>query len=264
MKTSIRAAAACVAAALLSAALSAEAYYSPQTGRFASRDPIGDAGGLLMGGLDLDSEYSQNGVGDFNPFGFVHNDSVDFQDSLGLITVGFYGADTWFTFPNAGNVKMQEIASRLHAPLFDSLGVGYAYRYLLANAKCGEDIKIFGWSWGGVSAVKLARWIKDSSQFSNHSVSVVAVVDPVSKLRFPPWSVPDNVRYFWNRYETRGTGVRPINFHGGVLFSNAAVSDEADLNRDGSQTVLYFGRLVNVNHVTILWKVENDLVNLLK
>jgi RHS repeat-associated protein len=89
-------------------------YYAPDTGRWLSLDPIDEPGFRSVsfkgfGDVDLPS--------DPNLFGFVRNFPPGELDCLGLITVGFYGADTPFSFPNDGNKSMKKIADAVGAPL---------------------------------------------------------------------------------------------------------------------------------------------------
>lgn len=50
----------------------AQAFYNPSTGRWLSRDPLAEKGGL-------------------NLFGFVYNNSANLIDSLGRAPMGFLG-----------------------------------------------------------------------------------------------------------------------------------------------------------------------------
>ena len=220
-------------------------YYNPNTGRWLSRDP---------------AEEDEGGP---NLYGFVGNDPVDQIDDLGLVIVGFYGADTWFTFPNDGNVQMKAIADAVGAPIYRSLDIMDPYQYLLkyfhSTSGCSnnnEAIKIFGHSWGGISAVKLSRWV-GRSELRNHEIDVY-VIDPVSTLRLPPTSVPSSVTTFWNRYQTHGKGVtiagRPV--HGRSLTSHATSSDQKDLNPGPNDN--------GIDHWTIIGKVKDELIGKLR
>lgn len=95
-----------------------------------------------------------------NLFGFVLNDPPNAVDYLGFVTVGFYGADTWWDFPNGGaNPEMREIAQAVEAPIYRSLDIMDPYTYLLnyfrrqvpARNGYDEPIKLFGHSWGAIS-----------------------------------------------------------------------------------------------------------------
>jgi RHS repeat-associated protein len=238
-------------------------YYSASTGRWLSRDPIDEEAFRLPSlkdfeDIDLPLEP--------NLYGFAANDPADEVDALGLVIVGFYGADTPFTFPNDGNKVMQEIAGAVKAPLFRSNAIYPAYRYLVnyfssngpGCTNLTESIKIFGHSWGGISAVKLARWVGRSGPLRN--VALVAVIDPVGTLRWPPTSVPRNVQRFWNRYQTHGKGVtiigRPV--HGRRLRCHAqsGCEDQIDLNPGPGDN--------GIDHWSIVSQVKDELIGLLK
>src|SRR5439155_24169032 len=140
---------------------------------------------------------------------------------------------------------MIALGKEVGAKMFKSLAFDLAFRYLLHQLDTDGDgkytacdkeekIKIFGHSWGGISAVKLAREIKSSVKFQGKEVAIVAVIDPVSRLRVGPTSVPSNVQRFWNRYQTHGEGVtiggRPV--HGRRLrcYAQSGCDDQIDLN----------------------------------
>ena len=139
---------------------------------------------------------------------------------------------------------------------YRSLDIWDPYQYLLNYFRSGkggcnnnEPIKIFGHSWGGISAVKLSRWL-GRSELRNHEIDVYTI-DPVSLLRTRPISVPSAVTYFWNRYQTTGGPVLgPIALHGRWLPSQAKVSDQKEL----------FG----VDHLSIVGKVKAELEQKLK
>jgi len=71
---------------LLVWAQSASAFYNPQTGRWLSRDPIGEPDFNL-----LTEDVHFGGKGDLNLFGFVGNEPQGRYDYLGLQQVGFPG-----------------------------------------------------------------------------------------------------------------------------------------------------------------------------
>jgi hypothetical protein len=152
------------------------------------------------------------------------------------IIVGFYGADTPFTFPNGfrypdgspaggGNQTMMRIGNTLlgegfQAKTFTSLAWESAYQWLLSNLDLNGDgkydpsdgdeqrpIEIYGHSWGGITALQLAQNINTSASFVDKDISVVATIDPVTILRFTSGWVPGNVNFFWNRYQTDNTDI---------------------------------------------------------
>jgi len=179
----------------------------------------------------------------------------------GPAIVGFFGADVWGSGDsNEGNQKMRAIANSIHAPIYRSLDIWDPYQYLLNHFKAGsspnQPIKIFGHSWGGISAVKLARWL-GRSPLRNHEIDVYTI-DPVSTLRFPPKSVPSCVSYFWNRYQTAGKGVYIPGYgavHGRELTSYAQFSDQLNLNPSDPQ---------GLDHFSIIDAVQGELIQKLK
>lgn len=250
----------------------AQAFYNPSTGRWLNRDPLGEAGGL-------------------NVYAFAQNRPVHLIDNLGLIVIGLYGADIWGVFPNAGNKKMADIATRVGTtttswggPLFYARSVLPAFDHLLKqldtnedgkyDPNCGDkkdDVKIFGWSWGGSSAVELTRMIRRSAKFRDKEVKVLVTIDPVTLLRGPSTgTVPDNVLFFANFYQTGGDTSYGGPFHGHVLKSSAKRSWQWNVNPDIGPPeqrefidTLEFGR-VSVNHTFIIWRVESEVINALK
>jgi len=181
--------------------------------------------------------------------------------STGPAIVGFFGAVVWGTADSDPAIKkMRAIAGSIPAPIYRSLDIMDPYRYLLKHFKAGASpnarIKIFGHSWGGISAVKLARWI-GQSELRNHEIDVYTI-DPVGKLRSTEQSVPSSVSYFWNRYQTHGNGVtilgKPV--HGSSLTSHAQTSDQLDLNPGPGDN--------GIDHYSIIDQVESELRLMLK
>jgi hypothetical protein len=118
-----------------------------------------------------------------------------------------------------------------------------------------EPIKIFGHGWGAISAVKLSRWLGRSA-LRNHEIDVYTI-DPVSLLRTRPISVSSSVNFFWNRYETKGGPVLgSLPLHGRQPPTRARHNDQKEVDYDSDGNVL--------NHVTIVWAVELQLVQLLQ
>lgn len=245
--------------ALLLASQAAHAFYDSSKGRWINRDPIGEEGGANLSGI-------------------VDNNPVDQTDELGLITVGFYGFDSWIPGKNLGNQLLEKLNKEIpdSAPLFNSASVSAAFRHLLTkldtngNGKydtCDnqQEIKIYGWSWGGASAVLLAERIRDSDKFLIKDVKVVAVVDPSPRFSKPP--VPNNVFRFFNRYQTKGPGV-PLKIYGVSYRVEQGVSDtQKDLNPTGTATTTRYradGMPERIDHMSILWEVAAELLQELK
>jgi hypothetical protein len=186
--------------------------------------------------------------------------TISLTDPFPFLTLGFYGADMRLTFPIPANIEMKRIADAVNAPIYRCFDIWPAQEYLLNQFRSKEctnnlRIKIFGWSWGGIAAVKLSRWI-GRSELRNHEIEVYTI-DPVSTLRLPPINVLSNVNYFWNRYETHGGPVLgPLKLHGRCLSSNAKSSEQNDLNPGPKDN--------GINHVQIVFEVTDELIRKLK
>jgi len=232
---------------LSSSVFQVQAYYHPEEGRWLSRDPIEEEGGL-------------------NLYQYVGNAPAASFDAFGLVTIGFYGFEVWWPGKNQGNQYIHDtIAPRLGAKMFRSASDAAAERWLLQtldknkdgiyDPNCGDDrdsIKIFGWSWGGPSAVQLAQRIKRNERFRENQIAVVFAIDPVTTARGNA-TVPSNVSRFYNAYQTKGQHARP-NLHGHRLSVDPGVwASQVDVNPDGRNTVVIDGYRYSVNHVTIVW-----------
>ncbi len=250
---------------MLFVSLAAQAFYNPSTGRWLSRDPIEEEGGKNMNG-------------------FVANTPINNADHLGLVIVGFYGADISYWWPNGGNQFLEELSEIMEEnekvlrpsskwrtyPLYESRADSQALFDLLQyldtnkdgyyNPGCGDDyesIKIFGWSWGGASAVELANRIKDSDKFKAKNIGLVAVIDPVTAFRTGKHTVPSNVYRFWNRYQLHGRNVLPVGLpnHGDKLKvddPSYTIADQSQLDPNGRDD--------SIDHVSILGRVAFDFL----
>jgi hypothetical protein len=239
-------------------------FYNPQTGRWLTRDPIGETGGPTL-------------------YGFVCNTPINTIDHCGLVIVGFYGADISYRWPNQGNQHLEQLSATMEMyekvlrpksqwrpyPLYHSRADGQAFAELLRyldtnkdgyyNPPCDseETIKIFGWSWGGASAVDLANQIKRSSKFKKKDVGLVAVIDPVTAFRAGKHVVPSNVYRFWNRYQRNGQNVLPLGLpnHGNALViadPSKTIADQRQLDPNG--------RDPRIEHVSIVFIVGNAIL----
>lgn len=251
-------------------------YYKPSTGTWVSRDPLTEPGfySLITGHQVSENSSLSDGDSDSpnlkdfltaggpNIYIFVDNDSANRADQLGLVAVGFYGAEVWGSSWDEGNVGMKQVAEAVRAPIYRSLDIWDPYSYLLkyflqgaGACNSNEKIKIFGYSWGGISAVKLSRWIGRSA-LRSHETDVY-VIDPVSWLRSPPTSVPSNVTFFWNRYQTAGIGVTILGIpvHGRQLVSYAHSSDQVNVNPSGPN---------ELDHFSIVFAEKDALISQLR
>lgn len=174
---------------------------------------------------------------------------------------------------------MEDIQLAVGGVLYSSKADEEAFRHLLGvldSNRDGEydgedpevDIKIYGWSWGGITAVKLARTIKESKKFSicRKTVKVVAVIDPDTFGYATNSNVPDNVKAFYNWYQTNGTGGKPLNSHGEYLHiddpGKTTSNFQIDYNVTGDRETFKYPKLVPaiISHHTLIWEVYSDVV----
>jgi hypothetical protein len=225
------------------------------------------------------------------------------QRVSGTVIVGFLGADepgaklADRSKLNPANQKLTDIGGTVGATMFpsiwniddaestllhclDSNSDGRYDPYALDPAKRDilQEIDLFGFSWGGTSAVSLAREIKTSGLFRNKDVELVTVLDPVTLGRWFPPAVPDNVERFWNRFQSHGAD--PIYFFGSIPMygrslevapgvSPAIVGQpmQSDLNPapglNQAPSSPWPTEHRYINHYTIIWEMETQLVDLL-
>jgi RHS repeat-associated protein len=254
-------------------------WYSPSTGRWLTRDPIGEPG------FELSRQQQPSPIaGGPNLYAFVANTPLNAIDPLGLVIVGFYGFDRSYRWPNPGNVQLGEYSAimemyetvlrpqnqsdwgvyRLYSSRADFQAFFDLLRYLDTNKNgyydppCDneETIKIFGWSWGGASAVELANKINSSSRFKKKDVGLVAVIDPVTFMRPGNHVVPSNVYRLWNRYQRNGGPVLGgISIHGDqlrVADPGKTIANQRQLDPAGPDP--------RIDHVSIVFIVGQEFV----
>jgi RHS repeat-associated protein len=200
--------------------------YSSALGRFISRDPLGEAGGL-------------------NLYAYVGNDPVNAVDPLGLITVGFYGMGGENTI---GNVDFADLLLQLGglSPLDRTqAGQNQALNAILAaKKKCpNEPVNILGYSRGSQAANQLAQKLKDLGI----NVDTLNVIDPVTIQGQPMHlTVPLNVQEANDYYQHNHSFMlnRDHPFKGGA-FNNASYNPNVN-----SIDLSYLG----VTHNTIVEK----------
>ena len=153
-------------------------------------------------------------------------------------------------------------------------------KYEPGRGDAKRDIRIYGHSWGGLSAVLLSQQIqKADSKFIDDSVAILATIDPVYFGRTSKnfaGGVQNNVKRFWNRYESKTKREHaidiplPIPFlwhiypHGAEVpnASQDPTNDQRDLNPTG----LVFSTSqpgVRVNHFNIITDVLQSFMNLI-
>ncbi|MCC5846427.1 MAG: RHS repeat-associated core domain-containing protein [Verrucomicrobia bacterium] len=195
-------------------------YYDPETGRWPNRDPIEEDGG-------------------YNLYGFVGNNSLSFIDYLGffksnIIKIAFYGAGQkrGDLYPISidvfdGGVMVNSIRGFGGWPdkidgrtpnTFRSRELRNAREKLLelldtnndGKINCLDelpDIRIVGYSWGGWSALSLAKWLNTTNKIDSDEHRVVTklgLLDPVKTGRIGFSRVPNNVRFARNIYQDHG------------------------------------------------------------
>jgi hypothetical protein len=173
---------------------SALAFYNPSTGRWLNRDPIGE-----------------KGAGNIN--GFLGNDAVNSSDFLGLLNVVRLG------FKGAGGTEGEWLIGLGPKQRFGSQSVmpalWYIFKALDTNKDgqindCDEvaDIRVTGFSWGGWSALQLAKLVNDTkvikSEGMRHRSMRLGLLDPVNTLRTGRESVPPNVYFALDIFQKNG------------------------------------------------------------
>ena len=167
-------------------------YYDPVRGRWPSRDPIGEDGGV-------------------NLYGMVENDPLNWVDSLGLevkgpLKIAMLGAN-----PDADNPHNVDGAPQWKAGgvtggkgLFtareDRAAIDYIIKYFdstldgkLNSADCPPfKIRLVGYSWGGWSSLKIAHKLSRDSRIVKKGDIELAIgtVDPVNTLRDKSTGIP--------------------------------------------------------------------------
>ena len=155
--------------------------YDPATGRWLSRDPIGEEGGI-------------------NLYGYVGNNPVMYLDPLGLYDVGFFGAGG----NTVGNAALRDYVEGRGGKVYDRTQKGQQQAMDdIKKARDGGDkcLTISGYSWGTRAARDLVNKLKEQGI----DVEQLNLVDPVNQLGQPgSISVPSNVKSADNFYQTSG------------------------------------------------------------
>jgi RHS repeat-associated protein len=169
-------------------------HLNPITGRWISRDPIGELGSV-------------------NLYGYLGNDAINALDWLGLLNIvrlGFMGAGE-----TTGKWLMGLNASQIFTSKRQSAAMKYILKQLDTNGDgkvddCDEeaDIRITGYSWGGWTAVQLAREIKDTEKIKStgnkHRKTRLGLLDPVDTARGGTGSLSPNVYFALDFYQRNG------------------------------------------------------------
>ena len=204
-------------------------YYDPVTGRWRNRDPIGEEGGV-------------------NLYGFVGSDSVNQWDILGLVKGVFRVA-----FRGAGDIDPRGEFAGFTGNLYSSTDVGGGLKAIIKHYDTDGDgrltkkdcppfrVKIVGYSWGGTSALYLAKQIGDKTDNPGTDLYIgVGTLDPVTTLRAGggdavTGGLPKYVIKAYNDYQTNGMWRGQIGVFGAGAFRGSSVSGAVNHDRSGER-----------------------------
>ncbi|MCO5053799.1 MAG: hypothetical protein M9920_16095 [Verrucomicrobiae bacterium] len=211
---------------LLFATHSTEAFYNPSTGRWLSRDPIGD-----VCGRDPMTDEEGGGISELlggpNIYEFAGNNPLSHVDDLGL---AFYAIDgTWSTPRRGANPWILYLRTsewpreywrgpRFGATGLDSYSIALTVHKRICKDYCqakenGDDFKInlTGWSRGAIIAAGVAKMLNDlgcdccGTRDKPVPVNWVGIFDAVAKMPFDRWwgtSKPANVAHLDHAVKT--------------------------------------------------------------
>ncbi len=229
-------------------------YYDPSTGRWLSRDPVGEPGfGMLP------SDYTHDAEGNPNFYTFVANNPIEQVDDLGLALYAIDG--TWTTAPAMSNPWMlyhwtSEYPARYYpGPKDGPSGIDTGHIALNVYKQICSDycsvggtsftINLTGWSRGAVAAVLVAQLLNERGCNCGCGwdkpipVNWIGLFDAVN-MRFvePPMAVPSNVAHFYHAVKTStsqwyyptfhftgGTEYRVFNYRAPYLTSHSDVGE---------------------------------------
>jgi RHS repeat-associated protein len=201
-------------------------FYDPETGRWPSRDPIEERGGV-------------------NLYGFVGNDGVNGWDYLGWAKGVFRVA-----FRGAGDIDPESEFAGFTGNLYSSTDVGSGLKAVIGHYDTDGDgrltkkdcppfrVKIVGYSWGGISALYLAKQIGGKTEEPDKNLHIgIGTLDPVTTLRGGGGSavtggLPGYVRKAYNNYQTNGMWRGPLGVFGAGAFKGSSVAGA--VNKDHS------------------------------
>ncbi len=117
-----------------------------------------------------------------------------------------------------------------------------------------RSIRIYGHSWGALTAVRLAESIEHDVWMAKKDVDVLALIDPVNKFRGDFVPVPANVNIFRNGYRTFGGDITiPILDYlpvGSVL--QTVAKDSLQLNLNDGNPMRYVSPNVEIDRFNII------------
>jgi RHS repeat-associated protein len=178
-------------------------YYCPELGRWPSRDPIEEDGGL-------------------NLYGFVGNSPIRTADWLGMgdvneIRLGFVGVRQSASDQTSWPVTLGRYVRKER--IYNWFYRGQAKRNLLEDMDSNDDgrvdccdkepdIQIAGFSYGGWSALTIAKWLEDCPEIQCNKSAYRSVrlgtLDPVRYGRLGLARLPNNVSSAFNIYQRNG------------------------------------------------------------
>lgn len=160
---------------------SAQAFYRAEQGRWMSRDPIGEQGGP-------------------NLYGFVGNDAANQWDYLGMKWPGDPYRISFLGFNPTGSVRSEDGrglinigADNTYSSREEATAIRDVIRYFDINndGKLNDndcppfDLRITGYSWGAISALKMVSSLNRSTSVNNDNDFKIrmGLIDPVPSAR---------------------------------------------------------------------------------
>jgi len=245
-------------------------YYSPEIGRWLSRDPIGERGGTHL-------------------YKFIFNNPLNGLDLLGLasdnkkeIRIGFLGLNPRQFLPGGqtgtdpGWVDGAAILNASADKVFESLGWEATLNYVtakidqdksggLSSSECkSHTVMVAAYSWGAWSALIFAEELYKKRE-SETSVEVrLGLVDPVRFKRIGGSATrPNGVSHLVNYYQRYGLGFDVMGVKG-ERFVGESISG-ADIDQDVSNEVYtdpYSGSQKQMDHIGIWYTYGQSIVDI--
>jgi hypothetical protein len=178
-------------------------------------------------------------------YGFVGNDGVNGWDYLGWAKGVFRVA-----FRGAGDIDPESEFAGFTGNLYSSTDVGSGLKAVIGHYDTDGDgrltkkdcppfrVKIVGYSWGGISALYLAKQIGGKTEEPDKNLHIgIGTLDPVTTLRGGGGSavtggLPGYVRKAYNNYQTNGMWRGPLGVFGAGAFKGSSVAGA--VNKDHS------------------------------
>ena len=222
-----------VAMATLLAAASAQAFFDPHIGRFASRDPIGERGGR-------------------NHYAFVRNDPVNSYDRLGLLTISVVNLGPSPSMPQGAPALLNcggfvvPWQFQLDAPAAAGGGlIVQKVTFRRQYAKCdltsqaGQEVRYEGWTVNqgsttplmqsqniydvfatpskpktfGTMVIEAEAKYYDFSQYPDVTFNWPAGIDPATGILSTTGTQPPNWNDLWNKAPKEGPATHKVVSH---------------------------------------------------